>query len=260
MNPKINRKSNGAFTLVEIIGVLAIIGILGAVVAPRVIDGIREGRVTQLAQNLGQWKSGADRYLQKQQRFNADGQNAAFLQDGTAWIDPKTGSAVSAGTTAFGDIMMAQGLASAINVPFGQQDGARATLLGSSTVGTATPITSTAISGYPQIRCSEETSDANTFTATQTRDVPHRVVYLSIPSVPLQEAAAIKAKIDGPFTTVNNGAIPDSNLLADAVAGVTTTSSGVALNQKEALIRGNCRVGSSTNTNSYNLFLYISND
>jgi prepilin-type N-terminal cleavage/methylation domain-containing protein len=49
MNPKIIRKSNGAFTLVEIIGVMAIIGILGAVVAPRVIDGIREGRVTQLA-------------------------------------------------------------------------------------------------------------------------------------------------------------------------------------------------------------------
>jgi general secretion pathway protein G len=101
MNPKINRKSNGAFTLVEIIGVLAIIGILGAVVAPRVIDGIREGRVTQLAQNLGQWKSGADRYLQKQQRFNADGANAAFLPDGTGWLDPKTGSAPQAGVTSF---------------------------------------------------------------------------------------------------------------------------------------------------------------
>jgi type II secretory pathway pseudopilin PulG len=259
MNPKINRKSNGAFTLVEIIGVLAIIGILGAVVAPRVIDGIREGRVTQLAQNLGQWKSGADRYLQKQQRFNADGQNAAFLQDGTGWIDPKTGGTVPAGTTAFGDIMMAQGLASAINVPFGQQDGARATLLGSSTVGTATPITSTAISGYSQIRCSEELTDANTFTATQTRDVPHRVVYLAIPGVPLQEAAAIKAKIDGPFTTVNNGSIPDSNLLADAVAG--TTTSGVALAQREALVRGNCRVGASTTpAGTFNLFIYITND
>ncbi|NBR71570.1 MAG: type II secretion system protein [Proteobacteria bacterium] len=33
MKPKLNRKSNGAFTLVEIIGVMAIVGILGAVVA-----------------------------------------------------------------------------------------------------------------------------------------------------------------------------------------------------------------------------------
>jgi hypothetical protein len=225
-----------------------------------VIDGIREGRVTQLAQNLGQWKSGADRYLQKQQRFNADGFNAAFLPDGNGWIDPKLGSSPQAGVTSFGDIMMAQGLASAINVPFGQQDGGRTSLLNSSTIGTTTPITSTAISGYPQIRCSEETTDANTFTATQTRDVPHRVVYLSIPNVPLQEAAAIKAKIDGPFTTVNNGAIPDLNLLADAVAAISATTSGVASNQKEALIRGNCRVGAGTTTGTYNLFIYITND
>jgi hypothetical protein len=225
-----------------------------------VIDGIREGRVTQLAQNLGQWKSGADRYLQKQQRFNADGNNAAFLQDGTAWSDPKTGSNVSAASTSFGDIMMAQGLASAINVPFGQQDGARVPLQSASTINTGTGITTTAISGYPQIRCSEELTDANTFTATQTRDVPHRVVYLTIPSVPLQEAASIKAKIDGPFTTVNNGAIPDSNLLADAVAAVNATTSGVALNQKEALIRGNCRVGTGATTGTFNLFIYITND
>jgi type II secretory pathway pseudopilin PulG len=260
MNPKINRKSNGAFTLVEIIGVMAIIGILGAVVAPRVIDGIREGRVTQLAQNLGQWKSGADRYLQKQQSFNADGQNAAFLPDGTAWIDPKTGAVVGAGVTSFGDIMMAQGLASAINVPFGLQDAAtRATLAGASTIGTGAPITATAISGYPQIRCSQETTDANTFTATQTRDVPHRVVYLAIPGVPLQEAAAIKAKIDGPFTTANGGAVPDSNLLADAVAG--TSTAGVAVAQREALARGNCRVSASTTpAGTFNLFIYITND
>ena len=259
MNPKIIRKSNGAFTLVEIIGVMAIIGILGAVVAPRVIDGIREGRVTQLAQNLGQWKSGADRYLQKQQKFTEDGQNAAFTQDGNTWNDPKTGSTVTAGLTSFGDIMVAQGLASAINVPFGTQDGARATLQGASEIG-ASPITSTAISGYPQIRCAKESTDNNTFTATQTRDIPHHVVYLAIPSVPLQEAGAIKAKIDGPFTTVNGGSISDLDLLADANRGTTATTSGVALAQKEALIRGNCRVGKVGTSSLYNLFIYITND
>ena len=259
MNPKINRKSNGAFTLVEIIGVMAIIGILGAVVAPRVVDGIREGRVTQLAQNLGQWKSGADRYLQKQQKFNADGLNAAFTQDGAAWNDPKTASTVGAALTSFGDIMMAQGLAASINVPFGTQDGARTSLVAGSEIGT-TPITGTAISGYPQIRCAKELTDNNTFTATQTRDVPHYVVYLAIPSVSLQEAGAIKAKIDGPFTTSNGGSIPDLNLLADADRGTTATTSGVAVAQKEALIRGNCRVGALSATGPYNLFIYITND
>jgi len=119
MNPKIIRKSNGAFTLVEIIGVMAIIGILGAVVAPRVIDGIREGRVTQLAQNLGQWKSGADRFLQKQQVFPVD---ASLLPrdpiTGDASKYPQGGSIDVANAT-FGDILVAQGLVSSINVPFG---------------------------------------------------------------------------------------------------------------------------------------------
>ena len=125
MKPKLNRKSNGAFTLVEIIGVMAIIGILGAVVAPRVIDGIREGRVTQLAQNLGQWKSGADRLLQKQQRFMTDGLTQATTQEGNPYTDPRTGQSVSLVQTTLGDWLLAQGLVSAINVPFGSQNDTR---------------------------------------------------------------------------------------------------------------------------------------
>ena len=259
MKPKLNRKSNGAFTLVEIIGVMAIIGILGAVVAPRVIDGIREGRVTQLAQNLGQWKSGADRYMQKQQRLPIDGATTATTQEGNPYVDPRTGAAVAPGQTSLGDWLLAQGLVSAINVPFGEQGDTRAALPGGA-LTTPNSITGlTPLSTFAQIRCSEETEvAANSFTATQTRDVPHRVAYLAIPSVPLQEAAAIKQKIDGPFTAAGGAPINDTTLLADAVAG--TTTSNVIQAQREALARGNCRVGAGTTTGTFNLFVYITND
>jgi len=260
MNPKINRKSNGAFTLVEIIGVMAIIGILGAVVAPRVIDGIKESRVTQLAQNLGQWKSGADRYLQKQQKFPKDGLNPATTQEGNPYVDPRTGSSVAAAQTSFGDWLLAQGLVSAINVPFGGQGIDRQSLASANTLASSTALASLTVSDFAQIRCAEETSTAaDTFTATQTRDVPHRVVFLAIPAVPLQEAAAIKGKIDGPFTTQGGAPISDSSLLAAAVAGSATTST-VAQAQLEALNRGNCRVTTGATTGTYNLFIYITND
>jgi len=261
MNPKINRKSNGAFTLVEIIGVMAIIGILGAVVAPRVIDGIKESRVTQLAQNLGQWKSGADRYLQKQQRFPDDGVTAATTQEGQPYLDPRNGSTVAAAQTTFGDWLLAQGLVSAINVPFGTQTDTRGSVAGV-TLTTPTSITGTTLSSFAQIRCSTETATAaDSFTATQTRDVPHHVVYLAIPGVPLQEAAAIKNKIDGPFTNPAGGPLSDNALLAAAV-GQTGTTTTVPQAQLEALNRGNCRVGADTATgsNTYKLFIYITND
>jgi len=257
MKPKFNRKSNGAFTLVEIIGVMAIIGILGAVVAPRVIDGIREGRVTQLAQNLGQWKSGADRFIQKQQRLPKDGVAAAVTQEGNPYQDPRTGNSVATAQTSFGDWLLAQGLVSAINVPFGTQLDTRAALPGAD-LSTRETITANQLSEFPQIRCSEEISTvADTFTATKTRDVPHRVVYLAIPGVPLQEAAAIKSKIDGPFAGTAGAPITDTTLLASAVAGDNTAA--VIEAQREALVRGNCRVSAALG-GTYNLYIYITND
>jgi type II secretory pathway pseudopilin PulG len=258
MKPKLNRKSNGAFTLVEIIGVMAIIGILGAVVAPRVIDGIRDGRVTQLAQNLGQWTSGADRYLQKQQRLPVDASIAPLDPAGQPVTYPQNGATVTQANATFGDLLIGQGLISAVNVPFGENTFAAVTSAPGATLTdvVSTPNTAT----YSRIRCVEMTGPKTVtglggFSATRTRDYPHRVTFLLIPNVPMQEAAAIKTKIDGPFSGTT---ISDKTILTDAVAQ-TTTESGVLPASRDALVYGNCRVGAGTGE-TYNLYLYINND
>ena len=256
MKPKLNRKSNGAFTLVEIIGVMAIIGILGAVVAPRVIDCIRDGRVTQLAQNLGQWKSGADRYLQKQQRLPVDASVAPLDPAGLPATYPQNGATVTQANATFGDLLIGQGLISAVNVPFGENTFvAVASAPGTVTDVAATPNTAT----YSRIRCVElsaaKANGLGGFSATRTRDYPYRVSFLLIPNVPMQEAAAIKTKIDGPFTGTS---ISDKTILDDAVAQ-TATGSGVSAASRDALVYGNCRVGTGA-TGTYNLYLYINND
>ena len=257
MNPKINRKSNGAFTLVEIIGVMAIIGILGAVVAPRVVDGIRDGRVTQLAQSLGQWKSGADRYLQKHQKLPVDASYEPLGPDGLPVTFPQNGATVMQAYATFGDLLIGQGLISAVNVPFGENKFVAVTSSGVTGLSdvVSTPNTAT----YSRIRCVQLTTPkANGlggFSATRTRDYPYRVSFLLIPNVPMQEAAAIKSKIDGPFAGTS---ISDKTILADASAQ-TTTASGVEAGSRDALVYGNCRVGTPTNS-VYNLYLYINND
>ena len=255
MKPKLNRKSNGAFTLVEIIGVMAIIGILGAVVAPRVIDGIREGRVTQLAQNLGQWKSGADRYLQKHQIFPVDGTiQPKDPVTGNIGTYPQGGDVALANAT-FGDILVTQGLVASINVPFGPNvfaPDSSGSEVAVSNIADVSPASNT----YPQIRCVQFTgANSAAFTATRTRDTPYRVVFLLIPDVPLQEAASIKTKIDGPFP----GVASDKALLASAISQ-TLSGSGVAAANQDALFRGNCRVAQGTSETVYDLFIYITND
>ena len=248
MKPKLNRKSNGAFTLVEIIGVLAIIGILGAVVAPRVIDGIREGRVTQLAQNMGNWKSATDRLVQKYQRLPIDGAVEPRQPDGSTYNDGvATVAQVSANLS---DVLAAQGLIQTLDAPFGtRRQGATRTATTPTTTGDVRTVVG---NKFPCIMAVTVSSN-NVFSITQRRDTPFNVAFLRLTGVPTQEAASIKAKMDGPF----DGAFGDQVILTAADSGVAPT--GITAQNSEALIRGNCRVKEGTN-NTYDLSIYISND
>jgi len=49
--------SQRGFTLIEMIGVLAVIAILGAIVAPKIFDAIRDSKVSAMAENISTTKT-----------------------------------------------------------------------------------------------------------------------------------------------------------------------------------------------------------
>ena len=59
------------FTLIEIIGVVAVIAILAAVLTPRVVGVIARGKVNSTAQSLGSLKSATADYVAKNGSFPA---------------------------------------------------------------------------------------------------------------------------------------------------------------------------------------------
>ncbi len=59
------KQKAAAFTLIEIIGVVAVIAILAAVLTPRVVNVIARGKISATAQSIGSLKSATTDYLGK---------------------------------------------------------------------------------------------------------------------------------------------------------------------------------------------------
>ena len=78
-------RGRNAFTLIEIIGVLAVIAILAAVLTPRVISVIARGKIDGTAQSLATLKTATTDYIVKN--------GSLPLRDGTG----ATNSAVATG-------------------------------------------------------------------------------------------------------------------------------------------------------------------
>src|SRR5689334_14798904 len=64
-NRNIQRGQGAGFTLIEIIGVVAVIAILAAVLTPRVISVIARGKVNGSAQSLASLKTATTDYMVK---------------------------------------------------------------------------------------------------------------------------------------------------------------------------------------------------
>ena len=76
---KLKISTSKGFSLIVMIGVLAIIGILASVVAPKVFDAIRDAKITGAVGVLQTIKSSCTDYARKYNLFPEDGTKPAIL-------------------------------------------------------------------------------------------------------------------------------------------------------------------------------------
>lgn len=256
---KIRSLSQSAFTLIEMIGVLAIIGILASVVSPKVIEAIRDAKVTGVIANVNAARSAAATYYGRYNNYPVDGTKAA-IQAGTTtnWTRTYGDAAVVASNAAtFGDILCAEGLLENIKSPLGVT-GTNATGLGSS--GALVHVTNTLVNGtngFAFVTCRQITNGSTAtgnFTGAANAT---RTVYFVIPGVSLQEAASLKIKIDGPFA---------NDAYSGGASGLVSLAITPSAGTPPLIANGNCRMtvanglAPGTAGSTYNMFIYIQND
>jgi prepilin-type N-terminal cleavage/methylation domain-containing protein len=246
-----------AFTLIEMIGVLAIIGILASVVAPKVFDAIRDAKITGAVGVLQTIKSSCVDYARKYNRFPVDGTKPPPASYERPYGDGLE-APVAEGVTNFGDLLIGEGILERLVLPIGpagEEDWVNDLVTVSSPADPygAAPGTVSAVDrlNYPVIVCRSYISlsaGSRLFSAAQNSV---RVIMLVIPDLTTLEAAGIKTKIDGPFDEEVNEP-PD---LVDK-----TVSRNAEGRSRESINRGNCRLTLNRETGRLDAFLYVAHE
>jgi prepilin-type N-terminal cleavage/methylation domain-containing protein len=245
------------FSLIEMIGVLAIIGILASVVAPKVFDAIRDAKITGALAVLQTLKSSTTDHARKYNNIPLDGTKAPV---NTPFSRPYGDNATlaSASNTTFGDILISEGMLDKLTMPIGPNG--TPTAIGYTTAGivldptavaNAKPVNTAAIN-YPLVLCRTYSSLDTTTRLFSSAQNSTRVVFILIPGLTTLEAAGLKTKIDGPFNDSISGA---SDLVTKTVASSATGAVAEAVN------RGNCLLTTSTlSSGGYDAWCYIAHE
>lgn len=203
------RSNNGAFTLIEIVGVVAVIAILAAVLTPRVVGVIARGKVNATAQSLGSLKSATADYIAKN--------GAVPARDGTG----STNSAVATGR--FDADLVAGGFTEKLfGVSLGTQTFDNSALTGRihvrslSATSSGTVTTPTTTVGGANFDLDRSTSSAD-FTSGQM------VVTAVIPGVSVTDAIALNKILDGDDNTGTGADITGRCIYSAAAVDNTVT-------------------------------------
>ncbi len=186
MNSTRYQKQKG-FTLVEMIGVLAIIGILAAVLVPKVMDAVARSKVSGAALVYNTLRTASVDYYSKSNSFPA--------RAGTGAAD----TAVAAGRFD-ADLVNGGYIDKLVSVPIGSTAST-----GALTTRTHVRCRAATVSGAVNVTAANSGDNFNLDNNAATADFTagQMVVSLMIPGVPLKDAKALNALIDGTINTAN---------------------------------------------------------
>jgi general secretion pathway protein G len=224
-----NTPQKAGFTLIEMIGVLAIIGILSAAVAPKVIEAIRDAKVTSAISSINAARTATLQYYAKYDRVPTDTEVAALAV---------------AGVDNFGDLLTVQEQTlDGVALPIGDESGGLTFAIGCDRPGD----TLDAGGGAAVLPA---TLSATTFSFKSAGTTASRIVYFYIPRLSLQEAASLAAKINGPFPAEVQGD-------AEAVE-LSMTDGALSAGNAGAIDGANVWFLETANPNEFDAYVYVS--
>jgi len=203
-----HRAASG-FTLIEVIGVVAVIAILAAVLTPRVVSVIARGKVNATAQSLGSLKSATADYVAK---------NGSFpVRSGTG----TTNSAVSVGR--FDADLVAGGFTEKLfGCSIGTQTFDASALTSRTHVRSLAAVSSGAVTA-PSATVGGDNFDLDRDSSTPDFTTGQMVVSAFIPGVALSDAIALNKILDGDENT-GTGADTTGRCMYSAASSANTVT------------------------------------